>query len=214
MSCWLIRRNGEGLWSTGPILEMKYIPHWYIPPPTAIRSNIWTDNACKLLLFCWGKQAGVGVWDGIFGFIHHFKESDENKMKKFLSFSPSWPLTLVFMFPYIFFSPAGRSGGRGCPEEHCLALLAAAYRLSSEPWEQLYSGTCFISQVKARGSGVRGRVAQIWEGKAAWKSSRSALWMGQIPNAYIWPCLHWHWWVQGARRGRGEGWWHGAVRDL
>ena len=46
MSYWLIQRNGEGLWGTGPILELKYIP-----PLTAIRSNIRTDNTCRLLLF-------------------------------------------------------------------------------------------------------------------------------------------------------------------
>lgn len=58
MSLWLIWRNGEGLWGTGPVLELNYILCWYIHPPTAIRFNIWTDSACRLLLICWGKRAG------------------------------------------------------------------------------------------------------------------------------------------------------------
>lgn len=104
-----------------------------IPPATAIRSSIWKCNVCRLLLSGWGKQAGVEGWDGIFRFILHFKEGDQNKTKRSTCFPLPWPQSLVFIFPYIIFLPAWRPRGRGCFEEHCLTLLAAAHQLSSEP---------------------------------------------------------------------------------
>lgn len=86
------------------------------------------------------------VWDGLFGFIHYFKENDHSKVKKKSPFlSLPWPQTLVFMFPYIICPPGWRSHSwRGCPREYWLTSLTA---LSLQG--QLCPGTCLIPQGKS-----------------------------------------------------------------
>lgn len=170
-----------------------------IPPPTAIRSSTWKNNVCRLVLFGWGKQAGVKGWDGIFWFIHHFKEGDQNKMKRFTFFSLPWPHSSVFIFPYIIFSPAWRSGGRGCSKEYCLTLLTAVYQLSSEPLRVVLlrdklqpSSESMGKQHEWKGGHRYGREKQPGN-----QAAHHCQWGCGVcvPNGDMRPCLHWYWWV-------------------
>lgn len=133
-------------------------------------------------------------------------------MKKFPFFSLSRPWTLVFIFPYIVFSPTWRPGGRRYPEEHCLTLLAAAHWLSSDFLRAALLWDMFQSPGESKRQQHEGKGTQIQEGKAAWNTVNGAgpqgLYTARSPLILMGTS------GQRAQRVREEGWRCGEVRHL
>jgi len=151
---------------------------------------------------------------GYLGLFITLSKATKTKWKNPHSFHHPGHLPWCFYFPTSFTCLSGGQEGEGVLRSSVFDCLQPLTGSALSPWEQLYSGTCFIPQVKAKCSSVRRRGTQIQERKAAWKSSYSSLSTAEVRSGYVRPCVHWYWWVQRARRGKGAGWWHGALRDL
>lgn len=107
-----------------------------------------------------GKTGSYGgIW-WVFGFIHHFQESVQNKIIKIFILFTALAIHLVLMLP----SSGCRSYWRDVPGStgsyHSQLLTCSAL----SPWEQL----CVMLHPQARACEQWGE--QRHEGKAAWKS--------------------------------------------